>query len=249
MRAATRAVAERAQDLDRQAGEAYKQGDFGRALELLDEARVIYPDMADVLTEHAIRAGKAQQEAEAAERALAPLTEVSKGAALEADRAASHAFSKGEYSRALTWLEAARQLDPDLPGLADHFARVRTAERAAVAEVSEPRDLAEVADTFADRLGPQARYERQRDANRVEPTEPCDAPKGNAHCGELGHLYPDGRRCDEHRPPQIDLGPEQPWTPAENSLATYVPADIEYRDLSHGNPEHECALPDKEIGQ
>jgi hypothetical protein len=33
-------------------------------------------------------------------------------AAKEADRAAYSAFSQGAYDRALTWLSAARQLDP-----------------------------------------------------------------------------------------------------------------------------------------
>ena len=82
-----------------------------------------------------------QREAEreaAAMRALAPLLDprdrpgnVCKGAALEADRAAGHAFRRGDDSRALTWLEAGRQHDPDLPELAEHFQRVRAAERAA----------------------------------------------------------------------------------------------------------------------
>jgi hypothetical protein len=157
-----------------------------------------------------------EREAEAhAERALAALTDVragdvAKGAALEADRAAGHAFRKGDYGRALTWLESARQLDPELPDLADHFAHVRAAERAAVAKVTEPRDLGELADTFGERLGPQAQYEHQRDTNRGEPTEPCDAPRGEAHCGEPGHLYPAGRRCDEHRPHQIELPDIEP---------------------------------------
>ena len=68
-----------------------------------------------------------QQETEREARAmgqLAPLLDprertpdLAKGAALEADRAAGYAFRKGDYSRALTWLESARQLDPDLPDL------------------------------------------------------------------------------------------------------------------------------------
>jgi hypothetical protein len=65
VRQATRDLENKARDLDRQAGDAYQQGDFHRALQLLDEARVTYPDMADVLTNHAIRAHQAQREVEA----------------------------------------------------------------------------------------------------------------------------------------------------------------------------------------
>ena len=74
-----------------------------------------------------------------------------------------------------------------------------------MAKVTERRDLGDLADTFHQRLDPQARYQHERDTNRGEPTEPCDAPKGEAHCGEPGHLYPAGRRCDEHRPQQMEL--------------------------------------------
>ena len=157
-----------------------------------------------------------QQETEREARAmgqLAPLLDprertpdVAKGAALEADRAAGYAFRKGDYSRALTWLESARQLASDLPDLDEHFARVRAAQREAAAEVAKPRDLGEAADTFGERT---QQWVAQRDANRGEPTEPCDAPKGDKHCGELGHLYPAGRRCDLHRPkvlPDNELG-------------------------------------------
>jgi hypothetical protein len=197
-------------------------------------------------------ATEAEREA-AALRVLASLLDprdrpgnLTKGPALEADRAAGHAFRKGDYSRALTWLESARQLDPDLPEIAEHFQRVRAAERAAAAKVAKARDLGEVADSFGERT---AAYLALRDSNRGEPTRPCDAPKGEAHCGELGHQYPAGARCDEHRPRQAEPEPGRPWEPAENSLATYVPAQKEYRDLSHGHPEHECILPDTEPGQ
>ena len=125
------------------------------------------------------------------------------GAALECDRAAAQAYKRGDYGRALTWLRSARELDPDMPGLAGHFQRAHQAEREAVAKVSEPRDMGQLADTFAERLGPQRQYEAQRDASRGEPAGKCDAPNGEARCGEPGHLYPAGRRCDEHRPKQI----------------------------------------------
>jgi hypothetical protein len=130
--------------------------------------------------------------------------------ARDLDRQAGEAYGRGDYHKALNLLGEVRVLDPGLPDLADHFQRVRTAERAAVAKTAEPRDMAELADTFAERLGPQRQYEHERDANRGEPTEPCDAPRGEAHCGELGHLYPAGRRCDEHRPKQIELTDIEP---------------------------------------
>jgi hypothetical protein len=46
-------------------------------------------------------------------------------AAKEADRAAYSAFSKGAFDRALTWLSAARQLDPaNAEVFANHEQRV-----------------------------------------------------------------------------------------------------------------------------
>jgi Protein of unknown function (DUF4031) len=163
-----------------------------------------YPDEDEVM-----RQGLEERETQAQGRAKGAFAELDKAQtdshqARELDRQAGLAYKTGEFSTALRHLEAARMLDPALPELADHMQRVRTAERAAVAKVTEPRDLGELADTFAERLGPQERYEHQRDTNRGEPTEPCDAPRGEAQCGELGHLYPAGRRCDEHRPRQME---------------------------------------------
>jgi hypothetical protein len=52
-------------------------------------------------------------------------------AAKEADRAAYTAFSQGAYDRALTWLSAARQLDPgNVEVFAGHERRVIEAAEA-----------------------------------------------------------------------------------------------------------------------
>jgi len=164
----------------------------------------------------------------------------------ELDRTAGLAYRAGDYHKALSLLGKVRELDPESPGLAEHIQRVRAAERAAVAKVTEPRDLRQVADSFGERLGPQDQYQHQQDANRGEATGKCQAPQTD--CPQPGHLYPAGRRCDEHRPRPAEL-PEWTWTPAQNSLATYVAAGIEYRDLSHGNPGHKCVIPDQEPGR
>ena len=109
-----------------------------------------------------------------------------------------------------------------------------------------PGTWGEVADSFGERT---AAYLDPRDSNRGEPTRPCDAPKGEAHCGELGTSTRLALGVHEHGPRQAKPEPGRPWEPAENSLATYVPAQKEYRDLSHGHPEHECVPPDTEPGQ
>lgn len=172
---------------------------------------------------------------------------------LAAERAhdrAGLAYRRGDYHEAVACLRQAYEIDHSAPGLREHLALVRTAERAAVAKLSKARDLGEVADSFGERM--QA-WLAQRDANRGEPTEPCQTPKGDKACGELGHLYAQGPFCDEHRPSVTEM-PENEWEPASSSMATYVPAQKQYRDLSHGdpehpNPDHECVLPDIEPGK
>jgi hypothetical protein len=166
--------------------------------------------------------------------------------ARDLDRTAGLAYRAGDYHKALTLLGEVRELDPELPDLSGHIQRVRAAERAAVAKAAEPRDLGQLADSFAERPGPQQRYQAERDANRGAPAGRCDG--GEAGCPQQGHRYPAGRRCDEHRARAQEL-PERTWTPAENSLATYVAAEKEYADLSHGNPGHQCVMPDQEPGR
>jgi len=117
------------------------------------------------------------------------------------DLAAGQAYRAGDFSRALNILGEARVLAPGMSEvLSNHMARVREAQRQAVKEVSEPRDAGQLADTFGERLGPQERFLAERDANRGEPKEKCDTPKGGGECGEPAHLYAQGRRCDLHRP-------------------------------------------------
>jgi tetratricopeptide (TPR) repeat protein len=240
---------ERMLALDEQAAQELREGNYDKALALLNEARGLNPEaMPERLTEHARQVVEARDQAKAFAGLDMGLAKSQQ--ARQLDQQAGECFRRGDYSKALSLLGEVRVLDPGIYGLDEHMQRVRTAEREAVAKVSRPRDLGELAATFGERLGQQARYAAERDANRPEPTERCDVPKGDGQCGEPGHAYPAGRRCDEHRPKPLEIG-EAGYTPPDaiTSMATYQDAVIEYRDLSHGNPEHQCILPDHERGE
>ena len=104
---------------------------------------------------------------------------------LAAERAhdrAGLAYRRGDYHEAVACLRQAYEIDHSAPGLREHLALVRTAERAAVAKLSKARDLGEVADSFGERT--QA-WLAQRDANRGEPTEPCEHRKATRHAASL----------------------------------------------------------------
>ena len=123
------------------------------------------------------------------------------------DQQAGVEFLQGNFTRAMSLLREAKDMCPELADeLTDHARRVRAAGREAAAKAARPRDLGEVADSFGERT---VAYLAQRDANRGEPTEKCDAPKGDGNCRELGHLYAQGRRCDEHRP-KVLTGDREP---------------------------------------
>ena len=170
----------------------------------------------------------------------------------ELDRIAGEAYRRGDFHEALRCLEAARGLDTSNPTISDHLARVRAAERTAVANALRPRDMDKVADTFGERLGVQELYERQRDANRLAPVEPCVLPKGNSYCGELGHPYRDGRGlCDEAPAParraraRVALGTGRKQHGDLCARPEGVPGSV----TQQGPRRHECILPDREPGQ
>jgi hypothetical protein len=148
-------------------------------------------------------------------------------AATEADLAAREAPGNGDYDRALTWLAAAKELDPGNAAVFEqHERQVRTAMP----------------------IVPQ-----RRECTR---------------CGEPGSQYPNGEyRCDGHKPQpafqparEVALTQDNGTCPVcQTANLTYgrtrcqacgavqgqEPRDIEYRDLSHGNPGHMCIQPQR----
>jgi len=152
-------------------------------------------------------------------------------AAREADVAARDAFGKGDHERALTWLAAAKELDPGNAALFEqHERQVRTAlpivpRRRECSRCGEPGSQYPNGEYRCDGHKPQPAFQPAREVALAQehgkcPTcETADLTYGRAQCQACG----------------AGQGQE--------------PRDIAYRDLSHGKPGHMCIQSQREERQ